>query len=372
MTTARAVLHVNGKWLAHGLTGTERYADRVVHELLRADEVDLLVHVPRDATVPWWLGSRGVVLRHRRRGLVFEQLVLPWATRREMLLNLAGPAPLLKRSQLVLMHDAAPMRWPDSFSRRFRAWYALLYFWLSRISQVLVTVSEFSASELSTVLGLPQSRFRVAPCGSDHATMTESQQPALPPSFDSAAPFLLCVGTLARHKNLVASTRTLTSAGWQVVVVGAGGPGRVFAPGEAALPDAVIGLGRVSEEELAWCYDHALALVFPSRYEGFGLPVVEAQARGCPVIASDAASLPEVTNGSALLFDPDDTQQLVAHVELLARDPRRREALVAAGRANAGRYRWPDTAAALQAAALSGRVTRAPQVPEMTDSAIRS
>jgi glycosyltransferase involved in cell wall biosynthesis len=100
------------------------------------------------------------------------------------------------------------------------------------------------------------------------------------------------VGTLARHKNLLGPVRAMAEAGWKVLVVGAGGPAKVFAH-DGQLPMSATIPGRVSDEELAWCYDRAFALVFPSLYEGFGLPVVEAQSRGCPVVASQSRALPE-------------------------------------------------------------------------------
>jgi glycosyltransferase involved in cell wall biosynthesis len=104
-------------------------------------------------------------------------------------------------------------------------------------------------------------------------------------------------------------------------------------------------LGRISDREVAWLYRHADALVFPSRYEGFGLPVVEAQRLGCPVASSNAASLPEVAGGGAAYFDPDDPESLRAALDSLAVD---RDGWAARGRANAERFRWADTAAAVE------------------------
>jgi glycosyltransferase involved in cell wall biosynthesis len=194
-------------------------------------------------------------------------------------------------------------------------------------------------------LALPAERWTIASCGHEHFAGLRARRPELPAGFDAEKPFLVCVGTLALHKNLVGPATALARAGWQVLVVGTGGPSRVYASGVAEeLPTNLTLLGRIDDDELAWCYDNALALVFPSRYEGFGLPVIEAQSRGCPVVSSDAASLPEVLGGSGLLFPPDDHEQLLRHVARLLEDKVAREALADAGRTNVLRYRWSAAA----------------------------
>ena len=96
-----------------------------------------------------------------------------------------------------------------------------------------------------------------------------------------------------------------------------------------------------------WLYRHAGALVFPSRYEGFGLPVVEAQALGCPVVAARSSSLPEVAGQGALFVDPDRPQDVPSMVRELIADPARRAEMVAAGSVNAARFTWATSASRL-------------------------
>jgi glycosyltransferase involved in cell wall biosynthesis len=354
MPDRATVIHVNGKWLARPLTGTGRYAQEIIRALVESRAHLLVVHVPSDAVPPDWLVSGARIVRHRTRGLLFEQVGLPSATAGRLLLNLAGPAPLLKRRQVLVMHDAGVLRSPQSYGRLFVLWYRLLYTLQSRLARGVATVSQFSRSELAAALRRPQDRFVVIPCGHEHFTGLATRRPDLPAGFDPARPFLVCVGTLAPHKNLVGPVRAMVSAGWQVLVVGASGPAQVFAS-SAELPAGAVVLGRISDEELGWCYDHAFALVFPSRYEGFGLPVVEAQTRGCPVVASDRASLPEVVGEGGLHFAPDDHEGLLRRLADL-RDANVRHALVAAGRRNVERFRWGESAAVL--ASFSGDAGR--------------
>jgi glycosyltransferase involved in cell wall biosynthesis len=244
------------------------------------------------------------------------------------------------------MHDAGVFRVPESYRRAFVTWYRFLYRTVAPRAAAVLTVSRFSAAELGQALGLPESRFVVAPNGADHVEEVEPVRPDLP-FVDE--PFLLCVGTPAAHKNLALPMAVLGTGPRPLVVVGAVSAERVFgatADGAEAGPvPAAVVLGRLSDGEVAWLYRHADALVFPSRYEGFGLPVVEAQRLGCPVACSSAASLPEVAGDGAAYFDPDDRESLRAALEVVDSD---REGWAARGRANAERFRWADTVAAVE------------------------
>jgi glycosyltransferase involved in cell wall biosynthesis len=327
---------VNGKWLSAQPSGMQRYAGEVARRVLDLDPAARVV-VPRDAELPDWLPAARTV-RSRFRGLVFEQLALPRIARGSMLLNLAGPAPLIKRDQLVVMHDVTPARFPRTFSRRFVLWYSFLYRVLARRARHLATVSEFSRGELAEVLGVDPSRFALAPNGHEHALAAgvDADQAVLRGDLAAAGDYVLCVGNLTPSKNLAPVTRALADAGIPVVVVGATGNRRVFAH-EAPLGGPGIRLaGRLSDGELALLLRNARALVFPSLYEGFGLPLVEAQALDCPVIASNRASIPEVAGDGAVYFDPTRPEDAVARVRAL--DPALRQRLVESGRVNVTRF----------------------------------
>lgn len=332
---------VNGKWLSQAVTGTQRYATEVASRLVARDPERYVLRLPADAPVPAWAPAGLRVARSRWRGVAFEQVALPWAARRELLLSLGGPAPVLARRQVVTMHDAGVFRVPVSYSRAFRTWYRFLYRAVAPRAAAVLTVSRFSAGELAQALGLPESRFVVAPNGADHVDDVDPVRPDLPFVDES---YVLCVGTPAAHKNLALPLAVLGSGPRPLVVVGAVSAEHVFGPAadgaESEPAPAAVVLGRIGDGEVAWLYRHADALVFPSRYEGFGLPVVEAQRLGCPVACSNAASLPEVAGDGAAFFDPDDPESLRAALESLAVD---RDGWAARGRANAQRFRWADT-----------------------------
>ncbi|WP_427115758.1 glycosyltransferase family 4 protein [Pseudarthrobacter scleromae] len=280
--------------------------------------------------------------------MFFEQIALPLKTFGQKLISLGGPAPIAKLNQVVVLFDASVFRYPSTFSFAFRLWYKIMYFVLSRTARRLVTISDFSALEISSVLGISKSRFAVATCGADHAEKVKSESPGL----SLPERFVVCIGTIAPRKNLIPVIQALSSRGIKTVVVGAVGNPRVFSAAQSSLNlENLTFAGRLSDSEVTWLLERAEALVFPSLYEGFGLPLLEAQVAGCPVVSSNAASMPEVLRDSGLLFDPKDPEAAVAQVMRIIDDRGLREKLVKAGKENVARYRWADTARTILAAA---------------------
>ena len=350
---AGSTVVVNGKFLSQATTGTQRYAAELTAGLASLRPGGITLVIPRDGTVPDALVRRVHVRRSRLRGQLFEQVALPWAARGNVLLSLGGPAPISVRNQVVTVHDVSVFRFPRTYSRSFGAWYRNLYRVLARRAVGVLTVSEFSADEIADVLGRARDRIRVVPNGSDHLDNVESVRPAaLPAEVDRRSrsavsteqPWVLCVGTFARHKNIAAALTAFERADIRSVVVGVRGSAHVFAPTErAGWPHATF-VGRLNDQELVWLYREATALVFPSLYEGFGLPIVEAQRLGCPVIAMNVASIPEVAGEGAILCDPDAPEQLANAVLRLHADQHLRSQLITLGRDNASRYLWSHSA----------------------------
>ena len=338
-----AKLALNGKWLGQEITGTQRYAAEMTRHLLPRLPDRAVLHVPGNAILPEWLADQVEVRRSRLRGTPFEQIALPWAARRQLLLSLGGAAPLLARRQVATMHDATPFRLPQTYGRVFGTWYRLMYRVVARRAERLLTVSEFSKRELSAVLGVDPGRFVVAPNGVEHSD-ADVGEAAVDLATDR---FVLMVGPPTAHKNIAPVASAIASRGTHVVVVGRAAHG-VFRAATPAARDVgaerVEWLGRVSDEQMRWLYRHASVLVFPSLYEGFGLPVVEAQRLGCPVVASNRASLPEVAGEGAVLVDPSDPARVAERVVELLADEQALARIAASGRANAQRFRWSNSA----------------------------
>lgn len=268
-----------------------------------------------------------------RAGHLWEQALLPVLARRaEVLVNPANLAPLAFPRNVVVIHDAAVLREPSWYSRSYVAWQRFLLPKIARRAEKVITVSAFSAQELRELLGVEAA---VVPGGVDHARFR-------PGPARSDRPYVLTVGSRTARKNLGAlalAARRLAAEGVELLAVGGARP--QFA-GED-LP--VRSLGHVPDAELPALYAGALAFVLPSRYEGFGLPCLEAMASGTPVVAADRAALPETCGDAALLVDPDD-QEAIAEAVLAAlgdAELRRR------GLARAARFSWDRTARELRA-----------------------
>ena len=178
-----------------------------------------------------------------------------------------------------------------------------------------------------------------------------------PPADAAAAeplrPYLLCVGNRKPHKNFALAVEVLARLRrvrpeLRLVIAGRGDEDRAEVRGRAErlrVGDAVVELGGVSDERLRALYAGAECLLFPSRYEGWGLPVLEAMAARAPVVASDCASIPEAVGDAGVLVGPDDAEGMAAAVARMWSEPAFRAALVARGRKRAAAFRWEETAA---------------------------
>jgi glycosyltransferase involved in cell wall biosynthesis len=205
-------------------------------------------------------------------------------------------------------------------------------FWhrsLRRADRAIV-ISEFVRDRAIARLGLAPDRVRVVPSGLDHARFV--------PASVEREPFLLYPARRWRHKNHDALFEAFAllrrrRPDLRLVLTGGGNFG--------AVPEGVDVRGLVPLDELVSLLQRAAALVFPSLYEGFGQPPLEAMASGCPVACSDAASLPELTAGAARLFDPRSPQAIAAAVEEVLADP---EPWVERGLTRAGSFSWDETA----------------------------
>jgi glycosyltransferase involved in cell wall biosynthesis len=345
-------LAINGRFLAQGLTGVQRFAREVT---LAADALAAEGAFPRarllappGAALP---GLRGLAALHvgTRGGQLWEQAQLPRAAGRDWLLSLGNTAPLARRGrQTVVIHDAGAFDTPESYGLAFRSWYRLLHHALHRLGAHIVTVSGFSRDRLAAALGAEPARIAVMPEGAEHILREPADASVLARHRLEAGRYLLTVGSRAAHKNLGAlgeAASFCAARGLTLAAVGAADPA-VFrnAPGT---PGGVA-LGRVSDAELRALYEGAAALVFPSRYEGFGLPPVEAMACGCPVIAARAGAVPEIVGEAALLFDADAPETLTAAIARLLDAPDVAPGLRAAGLARARLYTWRNAALALR------------------------
>jgi glycosyltransferase involved in cell wall biosynthesis len=288
---------------------------------------------------------------------LWEQLVLPWATRNDWLLNLSGSAPWWGRRTANIVHDAAVFDRPGSYNPLFVAWYRALFRHVVRTEAVLLTVSDFSSRRLAQHLHTDAARWRVIGNGGDHLDNVVPDGAPIRAHALADRPFLLFVGSDNPAKNLgrllEAHAALVPEIDHRLVLVGDGNAAvfRGAADRRGAAGARVVALGRVSDAQLKALYQAARAVVVPSLYEGFGLPAAEAMHQGCPVVASRTAALPEVCGDAALYIDaPHEVAALVQAMRRVLTDDALCAALRGAGDRRAAQWRWSGVAGRLQQA----------------------
>lgn len=255
-----------------------------------------------------------------------------------------------RKPMVVSTLDLAPMLQLDDQWWRVlkRLKYRRRYQRTAAMATAMLTISEFSKREIVQRLQVDPSRVTVTLLAADDLPLDDVQPPLPEHAASVSGPFFLTVGGQEGRKNLrtLYEAMALLHAHGMTVPLLQCGPG--MSPQTRALYGAAPWLthvGYVSDEQLVSLYRRASALVFPSRYEGFGLPVLEAMRAGGAVICADASSLPEVAGDAALRFAWDDAAALAAQMMRVLQEPGLREALVARGQAQATRFSWAKTAA---------------------------
>ena len=346
---------INGKFFDQPTTGAQRFAAEILRALdillvsnQKLASYDFVLLVPNGVkkNVPHFKHLRVVELAGFRSHL-WEQVTLPLYVRSLFLINLSGSAPLFKRKQLFTIFDGAIFDFPQAYSRFFLAWYRLLFRVQARFAYGLVTLSEYSRNRLCLHLGVQMNRFGIIPCGVDHIYQVISDESILEKYDLRPGMYLLAVGSANPSKNfaaLIAAFSTLKSdRAIRLVVVG-GGNSAVFAGQIVSDDSLIVRTGRIDDSQLKALYTNARAFVFPSLYEGFGIPPLEAMACGCPVIASNTASIPEVCGDAVGYFDPASISSIRMAVKKVIDDGHWRSKLQVAGKNKSKEYTWAAAA----------------------------
>ncbi len=340
--------------------GVHQYIHHLLRHLGRADDglryTVLLGEgmLPSDVALTslrsrWPTGRAGV-------RVLWEQLVQPRVLHRIGADLVHGPvfvAPLFAPCPVVVtIHDLSFIRFPDLFRPANRLYLTVLTRLSARSARRLIAVSAHAATETAQLLGVPSERIDVVYHGVDPVfrplppdeVVAFRQRRGLPERF------VLFVGTLEPRKNLARLVEAFAHIrDGRVGLVLAGGKGwlydELFAKVKIlGLGEEVIFPGYVMKDELPLWYNAATVMAYPSVYEGFGLPVLEAQACGVPVLTSNVSSLPEAAGDAALMVDPYDVEKLAAGLNRLLTDEPLRYELRERGLAHAEKFVWSHTA----------------------------
>lgn len=256
-------------------------------------------------------------------------------------------APLFGLARYVLtIHDLNHVDQPANSSPLKRLYYRIVMRNACRRAARVLTVSEYSRGRIVEWSGVDPAR--VVNVGNGVSDAFSPEAVPYRPGF----PYLLCVGNRKGHKNeerlLAAFAAAAIDASIRLAFSGPASQQLLALAGSLGVSDRVLFLGRIEEEQLPGIYRGALALLFPSLYEGFGLPVLEAMASGIPVLTSNRTALPEVAGDAALLVDPTDTPAISAAIERIVADESLRGKLVHRGLQRVKLFSWDAVAARVQ------------------------
>lgn len=350
MTNPSAPIVLNARFLQQELTGVQRYGREMLARL--GDLVETVA--PDDFVSPV-------------RGHFWEQFALPSLCRGRLLWSPGNTGPLAMRSQVLTIHDAATLDHPEWFSRKFALWYRFLLPRLARRVRKIITVSEFSRDRLAELCRVSPDCIAVIPNGIDarFRPVPEEEVTQFRRLNGLERPYLLNVGSLEPRKNIARLFEAWTQVAWQEgELIVAGASGGVFRERGFGEPPAGVRLwGRIADDDLPVLLSGAAGFVFPSLYEGFGFPPLEAMACGCPTLVSTAASLPEICGpafdpatgtGSSIYVHPHDVDAIAIGLRrLIGLADADRQRLAENGRVHAAQFTW-ERAAQLTRRVLEG------------------
>ncbi|WP_423823875.1 glycosyltransferase family 1 protein [Salinisphaera sp. SPP-AMP-43] len=334
---------VNGRFLSQRVSGVQRFAREIVRALKVAGW-HFEVLAPCDADLNGFESVTSVV--GRTKGHVWEQVELPRAVPKDgILISLGNTAPFICNRQVVTLHDVAYLHHPESFNWKIRHLYkACMPLLISRARHV-VTVSEFSKSEISRTYNLAETDISVIYNG-----VASAFQPADTPRQSQT---ILAIADNGDQKNYVAILRAAQALSYryplELRVVGSSTRfhhetefNRFNDRSQITL------LGHLDDDEFAREYANATCFVFAPFYAGFGIPPIEAQMCGCPVIVGSATVFPEVLRDSVLYFDSSNPAALALQIERVFNDEALRQSLASRGLSNAARFSWCRSAEKLK------------------------
>lgn len=336
-------IYINSRFLSQKITGVQRYAIEICRQIKK--QSNNVVFIAPPGTIFNEIADEfEIEIVGNLTGHLWEQIELPIYLKMQgspLLLNLANTAPLFYKNKISTIHDIAYERFSNSFSWKFRFVYQKMIPRILNSSKHIVTVSEFSKSEISKFYNIKPNYISVV-----HNAVSDSFHPV---NTNYKSNYILAVSSLSYQKNfhsLIKAFNKLNLPSLKLYLIG--DINKNFADHglvkDIEVNESIRFLGRVTDKELIRYYSGAQAFVYPSLYEGFGIPPLEAQACGCPCVISNIASLPEVGGDSVLYCDPYDIDDISYKIHNIVHDKELRGELIKLGYLNLNRFSWKSSA----------------------------
>lgn len=307
-------VYINGRFLCQRQTGVNRFAYEMTKALVLLG-INVTVVTPNKEILEEYDVTMFDIVRFGfGSSHLWEQLVLPLYClfKKGFLVNFSGLGPIAVRNKIITIHDLAFFENPRWYSKAYSFFYKLMTPICAGTSKFILTVSEFSKQEIHRLLKIPYDKIEVLyNAVSDKFLSGGSGQ-----LDDDEEMYILAVSTIDPRKNFVRLIHSFDK--WEkkdsVKLYVVGGESAVFSSSIRETNDNVKWLGRVSDDELLVYYKKALCFIYPSLYEGFGIPPLEAMACGTPVVASDIPPLREVCGNAAVYVNPYDETDIVSGI----------------------------------------------------------
>ncbi len=323
-------IYINGRFLTQNVTGVQRYARELVKAFDRmigdgsidADLYKIVIIAPETDQPCDFVNQIPIKKTESAGGHLWEQTTLPKFARNGILFSPGNVGPVHHKNHIVTIHDTSVLAMPETFSWSFRTWYHFILKSLCRNARHIITVSQFSKSEIIKYFKADPDKISVIYHGVEHCLIDTSPSHILTDHDLEKDSYILAVGSLNLRKNfsvVLEAASHIKKSRLKIVIAGESNP-RIFGGANTGVRDKALCLGRVNDIDLAALYENAAAFVFPSLYEGFGLPPLEAMAHGCPVIVSDIPPHHEVCGDAALYFEPDLPEILAEHIDAVISD----------------------------------------------------
>ncbi|PTN02880.1 glycosyl transferase family 4 [Mangrovibacterium marinum] len=343
------MIFVNARFLTQKITGVQRFAIEISIRLKNSLKDEIQFVAPKNILHEEIAQKLNVSIVGKTRGHQWEQVTLPLYLKKQkspLLLNLCNTAPINYSNNIVTVHDLAFLAHPKWFSWKFRLFYKFLIPKIIDHAKKVITVSQFSKDEIIKRLSTPENKISIVHNAvSDN--LIESKK------CSSKSNFILFVGSQDPRKNIQSIIQAMKYLPPEIHLKLVGGKADSFNEQLNEIPKEIrhrIHLtGYLPDKELNRLYKDANAFVYPSHYEGFGLPPLEAQALSCPVVVSDIPVFREILKDSATYCNQNDPSDIANKINLICNQTgEERNSMIEKGRRNVERFSWGESAAIIE------------------------
>ncbi|MDR3059654.1 MAG: glycosyltransferase family 4 protein [Prevotella sp.] len=339
---------VNGRYLTQKATGVHRYAFEICNKLHEMG-VDFHVAIPQEID-PGYKFTFKTVKCGSLNTHMWEQISLPRYLKSigsPLLISFTGCGPLNYDNQIMTIHDVSHERYPQWFSKNYYRFYHFMMPRIGRKAHAVLTVSEFSKDEIVDTLGLDKDKIHVI-----HSNVPFHNKPSKDEILNfrrnpDAERYIIAVSSMDPRKNfvrLVEAFDKIEDKSVKLYIIGMSFKAFNTPDLQKLINERVHLPGYIPDEALQAMYQNALLSVYPSLYEGFGLPPLESMTYGCPAINSSIPALREVSEDAALYVDPYDVEDMTIKINQLLEDESLRQALRLRGLEQIKKYSWDKSA----------------------------